>query len=34
MWPSKVMSKILEAKLHNMWTENFQMHKLDLEKAE
>ena len=34
MWPRKVTSKIFQAMLHNMWTENFQMHKLDLEKAE
>ena len=31
---SKVMLKILQARLHSMWTENFQMFKLDLEKAE
>ena len=31
---SKVMLKILQAKLNSMWTENFQMFKLDLEKAE
>ena len=30
---SKVMLKILQAR-HNMWTLNFQMFKLDLEKAE
>ena len=31
---SKVMLKILQAKLNSMWTKNFQMFKLDLEKAE
>ena len=31
---SKVMLKILQARLNSMWTENFQMFKLDLEKAE
>ena len=31
---SKVMLKILQAKLCNMWTVNFQMFKLDLEKVE
>ena len=31
---TKVMLKILPARLQNMWTENFQMYKLDLEKAE
>ena len=31
---SKVMIKILQVRLHRMWTENFQMYKLDLEKAE
>ena len=31
---SKVMLKILQARLHSTWTENFQMFKLDLEKAE
>ena len=31
---SKVMLKILQARLNNMWTVNFQMFKLDLEKAE
>ena len=29
-----VMLKILQARLHNMWTMNFQMFKLVLEKAE
>ena len=28
------MLKILQARLHSTWTENFQMFKLDLEKAE
>ena len=31
---SKVMLKILQAQLQNMWTMNFQMFKLELEKAE
>ena len=31
---SKVMFKILQAKLHSMWTVKFQMFKLDLEEAE
>ena len=31
---SKVMLKILQARLQSMWTMNFQMFKLDLEKAE
>ena len=31
---SKVMLKILQARLNSIWTENFQMFKLDLEKAE
>ena len=31
---SKVMLKILKARLQQMWTMNFQMSKLDLEKAE
>ena len=31
---SKVMLKILQARLQHMWTENFQMFKLVLEKAE
>ena len=31
---SKVMLKILQAKLQKTWTVNFQMFKLDLEKAE
>ena len=31
---SKVMLKILQASLNSMWTKNFQMFKLDLEKAE
>ena len=31
---SKVMLKILQARLSNMWTTNFQMFNLDLEKAE
>ena len=31
---SKVMFKILQARLQSMWTKNFQMYKLDLEKAE
>ena len=30
----KVMVKILQASFSNMWTMNFQMFKLDLEKAE
>ena len=28
------MLKILQARLQRTWTENFQMYKLDLEKAE
>ena len=31
---SKVMLKILKARLQQTWTKNFQMYKLDLEKAE
>ena len=31
---SKVMLKILQASLQQTWIENFQMYKLDLEKAE
>ena len=31
---SKVMLKILQARLHSMWTMNFHMFKLDLGKAE
>ena len=31
---SQVMLKILQARLQHMWTVNFQMLKLDLEKAE
>ena len=31
---SKVMLKILQARLHSTWTENFQMYKLGLEEAE
>ena len=31
---SKVMLKILQVRLHNTWTVNFQTFKLDLEKAE
>ena len=31
---SKVMLKILQAKLQSTWTENFQLFKLGLEKAE
>ena len=31
---SKVMLRILQARLHSTWTKNFQMFKLDLEKAE
>ena len=31
---SKVMLKILQASFNNTWTVNFQMFKLDLEKAE
>ena len=31
---SKVMLKILQARINNMWTKNFQILKLDLEKAE
>ena len=31
---AKIMLKILQAGLNRMWTENFQMYKLDLEKAE
>ena len=29
-----VMLKILQVRLNSMWTKNFQMYKLDLEKAE
>ena len=28
------MLKILQARLHSMWTENFQIYKLDFQKAE
>ena len=31
---SKVTLKILQARFHSAWTENFQMYKLALEKAE
>ena len=31
---SKVMLKILKARRHHVWTKNFQMYKLNLEKAE
>ena len=31
---SKVMCKIFQVGLSSMWTEKFQMYKLDLEKAE
>ena len=31
---SKVMLKILQLGFNSMWTKNFQMYKLDLEKAE
>ena len=31
---SKVMLKILQARLNSMWTKNLQIFKLDLEKAE
>ena len=31
---SQVMLKILQARVNSTWTENFQMFKLDLEKAE
>ena len=31
---SKAMLKILQLGFNSMWTENFQMYKLDLEKAE
>ena len=31
---SKVMLKILQARFNSTWTKNFQMLKLDLEKAE
>ena len=31
---SKVILKILQASLQSVWTVNFQMFKLDLEKAE
>ena len=31
---SKVMLKILQARINSTWTKNFQMFKLDLEKAE
>ena len=33
-YASKVMLKSFKLGLHTMWTENFQMYKLDLEKAE
>ena len=33
-YSSKVMLKSFKLGLHTMWTENFQMYKLDLEKAE
>ena len=32
-YASKVMFKILQARLQSMWTENFQMFNFDLEKA-
>ena len=31
---SKIMLKILQLDFNSMWTENFQMYKLGLEKAE
>ena len=31
---SKIMSKILQARFNSIWTENFYMYKLNLEKAE
>ena len=31
---SKVMLKILQARLHSTWTKNFQMYELDLEKED
>ena len=31
---ARLTLKILPARLNSMWTENFQMYKLDLEKAE
>ena len=31
---NKVMLKVLQARLQSMWTKNFQMYKLDLEKEE
>ena len=31
---SKVKLKFLQARLNSMWTKDFQMYKLDLEKAE
>ena len=31
---SKIMLKILQADFNSMWTKNFQIYKLDLEKAE
>ena len=34
VYASKVMLKIVKAELQQYWTKNFQMYKLDLEKAE
>ena len=31
---SKVMLKILQARINSTWTKNFQIYKLDLEKAD
>ena len=31
---NKVVFKIIQVRFHSMWTENFQMFKLHLEKAE
>ena len=33
-YDSKIMLKILQARLHRMWTEKYQMYNLDLEKEE
>ena len=33
-YANKVVIKIIQVRFHSMWTENFQMFKLHLEKAE
>ena len=33
-YANKVVFKIIQVRFHSTWTENFQMFKLDLEKAE